>query len=204
MIMRQEKTNEFKELENIIRESFWDVYQPGCDEHLVVHKLRNDKSYVKELSFVIEENGKILGFIYYSLAEIITKDNRVLKALTFGPVGVLPEYQGKGYGTILINFTLEKAKELGYPAIFITGNPDYYHRFGFVSASKFNIYLEGMDEKEEASFSMVKIFDEKWIDSIDKGVIKIAECYYCTKNEIEEFEKSFPKKEKHVKESQIR
>ena len=61
-----------------------------------------------------------------------------------------------------------------------------------------------MDEKEEASFSMVKIFDEKWIDSIDKGVIKIAECYYCTKNEIEEFEKSFPKKEKHVKESQIR
>lgn len=201
--IRKEYPNEYKEIENMVREAFWDVYQPGCDEHLVVHKLREDKSYIKDLSYILIEDGKKIGFIFYSLVYVKTSDNRLIEAISFGPVGVLPEYQGKGYGSKLIEFTLEKALEGGYPAVFITGNPEYYHRFGFKSASKYGIYIEGMDKSDEAPFSMVKVLKKEWINDV-KGVIIIPECYYCTKEETEEFDKGFSAKEKHVKEGQFR
>lgn len=59
----------------------------------------------------------------------------------------------------MIQFTLNRARELGYPAVVITGSPDYYSRFGFEPASKYGIFYEGMDPGEEFSFFMVKFLD---------------------------------------------
>ncbi|MFR0733714.1 MAG: GNAT family N-acetyltransferase [Oscillospiraceae bacterium] len=134
------------------REAFWNVYRPGCTEHLVLHNLRKEACFVPELDYVIEDDGKIIAHIAYAKGSLKTEDGRTETSLLFGPVSVLPEYQGRGYGSKLIQFTLEKARELGYPAVVITGNPAYYSRFGFEPAAKHGIYLHGMDKSQEAPF----------------------------------------------------
>ena len=157
--IRLEQEEDYREVENLTREAFWNVYRPGCTEHLVLHNLRKEACFVPELDYVIEDDGKIIAHIAYAKGSLKTEDGRTETSLLFGPVSVLPEYQGRGYGSKLIQFTLEKARELGYPAVVITGNPAYYSRFGFEPAAKHGIYLHGMDKSQEAPFFLVKILD---------------------------------------------
>ena len=126
MKIRLERKNDYFEVENLTREAFWNVYRPGCFEHLVIHKLRDDSAFVKELDYVIELDSKIIANIVYAKGKITLEDGSIQDTLIFGPVSVLPEYQKKGYGCKLINYTLELASKIGYPFILITGNPNYY------------------------------------------------------------------------------
>jgi len=71
------------EVEKLTKEAFFDVYQPGCDEHFIVNKLRNSKYYIKDLDYVITENNKIVASILYSTSSITTNDNKVLDTLSF-------------------------------------------------------------------------------------------------------------------------
>lgn len=121
--------------------------------------------------------------------------------MTFGPVSVLPKYQKQGYGEKLINYTIDKAKLFGYDAIIITGNPDYYQKYGFVSASKYEIYYEGM-EKEETPFFMIKILDENKVKEL-KGIYSDPKCYNIDELKLLEFDKLFPKKQKAKTENQL-
>ena len=59
--IRSEEREDYREVENLIRESFWNVYRPGCSEHYVIHVLRDDPAFVRELDFVMEKNGKLIG-----------------------------------------------------------------------------------------------------------------------------------------------
>ena len=192
--IRPEEPNDYFEVEKLTKEAFFDVYQPGCDEHFIVNKLRNSKYYIKDLDYVITENNKIVASIFYSTSSITTNDNKVLDTLSFGPISVRKSHQKQGYGKLIINYTLQKAKEMGYPFVLITGNPNYYHRFGFESASKYNIYLEGMNQSEEADFFMIKVFDIEKVKQY-KGVLKFAPCFIVDKDEFEKFDEEFKKKE---------
>lgn len=194
MVIRVIENKDFIEVENIIREAFWNVYMPGCDEHLIVHKLKNDECFLRDLSLVIEVDNKIIGAIFYALGTL-KNENEEKKVLFFGPVGILPNYQKRNYGKTLIYQSLKKAKELNYPFVIITGNPNYYHRFGFESCSKYGIYLEGMDKSDEANFFMIKVFDKTVMDDY-KGVYFDPDIYKISSIELEEFEKNFPYKEK--------
>lgn len=202
MKIRLEEEKDYLEVENLTREAFWNVYRPGCFEHLVIHKLRNDKSFVKDLDFVIEEKGKIVGNIVYSLGKLKEYDGKITELLTFGPLSVLPEYQKKGYGKELIVQTLELAKMLGYPCVVITGNPDYYKKFGFVSASKYNIFYEGTDVSDEAPYFMIKVLNENEMSEYE-GTYSDPDCFNIDEKELNEFDKSFPDKIKEVKEGQL-
>ena len=126
--------------------------------------------------------------------DLSSKDNKVLDTLSFGPISVRKSHQKQGYGKLIINYTLQKAKEMGYPFVLIAGNPNYYHRFGFESASKYDIYLEGMNQTEEADFFMIKVFDKEVVKQY-KGVLKFAPCYIVDKEEFEKFDEEFKKKE---------
>ena len=192
--IRPEEPNDYFEVEKLTKEAFFDVYQPGCDEHFIVNKLRNSKYYIKDLDYVITENNKIVASIFYSTSSITTNDNKVLDTLSFGPISVRKSHQKQGYGKLIINYTLQKAKEMGYPFVLIAGNPNYYHRFGFESASKYDIYLEGMNQTEEADFFMIKVFDKEVVKQY-KGVLKFAPCYIVDKEEFEKFDEEFKKKE---------
>ncbi len=202
MNIRLEQEKDYYEVENLTREAFWNVYRPGCFEHLVIHKLRQDKCFVKELDYVIELDGKIIANIMYAKGTLALEKGGQKEILLFGPVSVLPEYQRKGYGEKIIKFTMQKATELGYGAIVITGNPDYYKKYGFESSSKHGIYYNGTDKKEETPFFMIKILDPKLMEGL-KGIYTDPECYNVNEKEVEEFDKNFPKKIKEKRAGQL-
>ena len=202
MIIRLEEEKDYFETENLTREAFWNVYREGCFEHLIIHNLRKDKSFVKELDYCIEIDNKIIANIVYAKGKLKLENGNIREILIFGPVSVLPEYQKKGYGEKLINYTIEKAKELGFDAIVITGNPNYYKKFGFESCSKYKIYYEGLDKNEEAPFFMIKILNDNNIENL-KGIYSDPDCYKADEKELEEFDKKFPFKIKEKIEGQI-
>lgn len=199
-IIRLEEESDYRETENVTREAFWDVYKPGCDEHLLAHKLRKTAAFVKELDYVACHNGRIIGNIMFSKARVVDSHNAQFEVLCLGPVCVLPEYQGKGIGKLLIAETIHRARELGYPGIFLMGNPAYYSKFGFVDARAFNIqtatggnfdYFMGLELSENSLKGITGRFFEDGVFVIDE-------------NELEEFEKQFPEKEKHTTDTQLK
>lgn len=202
MKIRLEEEKDYFEVENLTREAFWNIYRPGCFEHLIIHKLRSDEAFVKELDYVILEDDKIVANIVYAKGNLKLENGDERKVLIFGPVSVLPEYQKKGYGERIINYTIEKAKQLGYVAIFITGDPNYYKKYGFVSASKYGIYYEGMSPKEEFPFFMIKVLDEDKVKEL-RGIYSDPICYNVCEKELEEFDKLFPSKIKERREGQL-
>lgn len=202
MIIRLEEEKDYFETENLTREAFWNVYREGCFEHLIIHNLRKDKSFVKELDYCIEIDNKIIANIVYAKGKLKLENGNIREILIFGPVSVLPKYQKKGYGEKLINYTIEKAKELGFDAIVIMGNPNYYKKFGFESCSKYKIYYEGIDKNEEAPFFMIKILNDNNIENL-KGIYSDPDCYKADEKELEEFDKKFPFKIKEKTEGQI-
>ena len=125
-IIRLERKDEHREIESLVRESFWNVYRPGCLEHYVLHCLRNDKDFVPELDFVMEQNGKLIGQNMFMRAIIKADDGRDIPIMTMGPISITPELKRKGYGKILLDYSLEKARELGCGAVCFEGNIDFY------------------------------------------------------------------------------
>lgn len=199
-IIRPEEPKDYEEVENLVRNSFWNVYRPGAYEHYIVHNLRNDSSFIKELAYVIEKDGKIIGHINYSKSEIDYKDRKE-DGVVLGPIAIDSDYQNQGYGTKLIEFTLKTAKKMNIPFIFVVGDENYYRRFGFESASKFNIYLNGAEEGE-CPFFMIKIFDNTKIGE-GKGIFTNPDVFDVDSNEVDEFDKKFDYKEKKVTEGQL-
>lgn len=139
LILRRETPLDYKIVENVTREAFWNHYGPGCEEHYLMHIMRDADAFISELDFVAEIEGEIVGNIVYTKSKIIDDLDVPHEVLSFGPVSVLPAYQGKGIGGELIEHTKWLAKEMGYKAILIYGDPEYYKKFGFVQAEQYDI-----------------------------------------------------------------
>ena len=120
--IRLERTKDYREVENLVRESFWNVYRPGCSEHFVIHVLRDDPAFVKELDFVMEQNGKLIGQNMFMRTVIEADDGRVIPVLTMGPIGITPELKRQGYGNKLLDYCLEKATAMGFGVVLFAGN----------------------------------------------------------------------------------
>lgn len=195
IIIRLENKKDWEEVEFLTREAFWNVYRPGCSEHYVLHCFRNNPDFVPELSYVIELDGKIIGHIMYSKAEIKTDQGRCIPIMVFGPVSILPEYQGQGYGSMLITYTIRKTEELGCGAIAITGNPNYYNRFGFVDGQSVGVYYAAVPRTESTPFFMIKVLKDGYLDSV-VGSYTDPQGYTVDDSDVEEFDRKFPRKEK--------
>ncbi|MDP3446729.1 MAG: N-acetyltransferase [Eubacteriales bacterium] len=137
--IRLERPEDYREVENLTREAFWNNYVPGCDEHYLAHVLRESVCFLPELDFVAECSGQIVGNIMYTRASVLCDDGETLSVLSFGPLSVLPLWQGKGVGSALVRHSLERASELGFPAVLIYGDPAFYSRLGFLAAETFGI-----------------------------------------------------------------
>ena len=138
-IIRTEKETDYRETENLIRESFWNVYRPGCSEHYVMHVLRDDPAFIRELDFVMEKDGMMIGQNMFMKTIIEADDGRIIDVLTMGPICITPELKRKGYGKALLDYSLEKAAEMGFGAVLFEGNIDFYGKSGFDYASRFGI-----------------------------------------------------------------
>ena len=201
VIFRLEEQNDHNDVEQLTREAFWNVYQPGCSEHLVLHKLRESEAFIRELDFVAAEDDKIVANIVYSR---MYKDGRMCSSIAaFGPVSVHPDHQGKGIGGKIITHTLQKAKETGIKAVMITGSPQYYCRFGFVPASKYDIYLPGADRDKENEFFMVNELEEGYLKAF-AGTYDFDKSFMVKEDEVDAFDKMFvPKVNREARESDI-
>lgn len=195
IIIRLEREEDYRENENLIREAFWNVYCPGCKEHYLMHVLRNDDSCVNELNFVMEKAGKIIGQNVFAKTVIEADDGREIDVLTMGPICITPELKRQGYGKMLLDYTVEKAKEMGFGAVLFEGNIDFYGKSGFDYSSKFGIRYHDLPEDADSSFFLCKELKPGYLDDVT-GVYQTPEVYYVKDDEVEEFDKTFPPKQK--------
>lgn len=139
LLIRNEIEQDYKAVENLIREAFWNLYIPGCDEHYLAHIIRIHEDFIPELDLVAELDGKVIGNVMYTKAKLIDQVGEAKEILTFGPVSILPEYQRKGYSRLLLDRSFEIAINLGYDVIVIFGSPSNYVSLGFKSCKKYNV-----------------------------------------------------------------
>ena len=195
---RLEKKEDHREVENLVRESFWNVYRPGCLEHYVLHKLRSDKDFVPELDFVMEKDGKIIGQNVFVRAVIKADDGREIPIMTMGPICISPEYKRQGYGKLLLDHSLEQAARMGCGAVCFEGNILFYGKSGFTYASEYGIRYHGLPEGEDASFFLCKELIPGYLDGIS-GEYATPKGYFACEEDPEGFasyEATFPPKEK--------
>ena len=199
IIIRNEKESDYRTVENLTREAFWNVYRPGCTEHYVLHCYRSAAGFIPELDFVMEKDGEIIGHIMYAKSEILSDDGVHIPIMTFGPISIAPNYKRKGYGKQLLDYSMEKAKELGAKALAITGNIDFYGKSGFVVASTKNIrYADAEPSDTVVPYFLIKELEEGFLDTIS-GTYHDPEEYFVAEKNPEAFEKfdaDFPAKVK--------
>ena len=194
-VIRPETEKDYREVENLVRESFWNVYRPGCSEHYVIHVLRDDPAFVKELDFVMEQNGRLIGQNMFMRTHIDADDGREIPVLTMGPIGITPELKRKGYGKKLLDYSLEKAADMGFGAVLFEGNIGFYGTNGFDYAGKFGIRYHDLPEGEDASFFLCKELIQGYLDGVT-GVYQTPQGYYVNDDDVDEFDRSFPEKVK--------
>lgn len=194
-IIRSERKEEHREVENLVRESFWNVYRPGCLEHYVLNQLRNDDAFIHELDFVMEKEGRIIGQNMFMKAVIKADSGRDIPIITMGPICIANELKRRGYGKILLDYSLQKATEMGFGAVCFEGNIDFYGKSGFTFASDFGIRYHGLPEGADASFFLCKELKKGYLDGIT-GEYSPPQGYFVNEDEAEEFDKQFPPKEK--------
>ncbi|MDA3811869.1 MAG: N-acetyltransferase [Spirochaetaceae bacterium] len=197
-LIRNEKIEDYRIVEEITKKAFSNVYVPGCNEHYLVHVMRTHQDFIPELDFVIEKDNRIIGNIMYTKAKLMGTNGTEKMVLTFGPLSILPEYQRRGLGKALIKFSIRKAKELKYEAIVIFGNPGNYVGSGFKSCRRYDITIENgispsallVRELREGSLN-----DEQWI-------YHESDVYNIVNKKAENFDSGFDKIEKEIRGSQ--
>ena len=200
--IRLERKEEYREVENMVRESFWNVYRPGCMEHFMLHELRKDVAFVPELDFVMELDGTLIGQNMFMRAAICADDGQTLPIMTMGPICIAPAYKRQGYGKILLDYSVEKARELGCGALCLEGNIDFYGKSGFTYASRYGIRYHGVPEGEDVPFFLCRELQRGYLDGIT-GVYAPPEGYFVAEEAVEAFDKQFLYKEKKKLPGQI-
>ena len=194
-IIRLEEKKDHAEVEHLIRESFWNVYRPGCLEHYVIHVLRDDPAFIRELDFVMEQDGRIIGQNMFMRTVIEADDGSVVPVLTMGPICITPELKRKGYGKKLLDYSLERAAEMGFGAVLFEGNIGFYGKSGFDYASRFGIRYHDLPEDADSSFFLCKELIPGYLRGVT-GVYQTPKGYYVDEAKAEAFDKGFPDKEK--------
>ncbi len=190
-----ERQDDRKEVENLVRNSFWNVYRPGALEHYVLHCLRNDENFVKELDFVLKLDGKIIGQNVFYKTFITLLNGEKYPVLTMGPICIANEYKGKGYGKKLLDYSLKKATEAGFGAVCIEGDIGFYSKCGFNFSRSFGISYCGLPNDADDSFFLCKELVKGYLNG-KNGEYQTPSAYLVDEADAEEFDKQFPSKQK--------
>ena len=205
IIIRRETERDHRIVETLIRESFWNVYRPGCLEHYVIHRLRDDPAFVPELDLVMEGDGRIIGQNMFMRAEIRADDGRTIPIMTMGPICITPELKRRGFGKRLLDDSLERAAALGCGALCFEGNIRFYGKSGFTYAREFGIRYHNLPEGADDSFFLCRELIPGYLQGVT-GEYAPPEGYFCAEREPEEFARFdalFPPKEKKVQPGQL-
>lgn len=193
--IRLEEQKDYREVENLVREAFWNVYRPGAAEHYVVHVLREDPAFVRDLDYVLIRDGKIVGQNIFVRASIEADDGRTIDVLTMGPISVAPELKHRGFGRALLDYTLKRATELGFGAVLIEGDIGFYGKSGFRFASEFGIRYHGLPADADASFFLCRELTPGYLEGVT-GTYQTPAGYLVDEADVDAFDQGFPAKEK--------
>lgn len=197
--IRLEEETDYRRVEEITREAFWNLYVPGATEHFLAHTIRSSSDFIPELTFVLELDGEVIGSIMYTKAKVIDDAGNEHPVISFGPVCILPKYHRQGYGRLLIEHSIEEAKKLGFSAIVIGGYPYHYHPYGFVGTKKYHISMP--DGKFYTGIMALPLY-EGALEGIT-GSIHFSPAMYPDESGLEAFDQTFPPKEKKVQASHL-
>ncbi|MDO4269444.1 MAG: N-acetyltransferase [Eubacteriales bacterium] len=196
--LRLETPDDYRTVEELTRDAFWDVFKPGCDEHLILHRLRAHADFIPELSVVALDGGTIAGHAAYSRAAIVQKDGARFPIIILGPLSVLPAYQKQGVGSALLRHTLARAKETGFAGCAVCGWPDYYPRFGFERARKYAVTDAAGESPDHLMILPLAV------NALPAGTLAESEVFYSvTPEALKAFDKTFPPREKHRRPGQL-
>ncbi len=196
--IRNEKAEDFNQVENLTREAFWNLYVPGCNEHYLAHIMRDHPDFIKKLDFVAEYNGEIIGNIMYTKAWLYSEDGIKIEIASFGPISVLPKHQRKGVGSALIRHTIDIAKNDGIGVIVIFGDPHNYCKHGFKSSKDFNI----SDMNGEYPYGMLAVELKEGTVKGHNWKYKYSPVLEINEADAEKYDKKFENKEKEYTPSQ--
>ena len=205
ILIRSEKTSDFFAVENLVRESFYNVYMPGAFEHYVLHQMRKLPDFLPELSLVLEYNEEIIGQIAFLKTNILLDSGKLFPVLTFGPFCIAKKFQKKGFGKLLLEDALKKATEKNFNAVFIEGDKNFYFRSGFHFAFEYLIRYDGVPPETNPEFFLAKELKPNSLQEIS-GIYKTPDVYFSAihnPKDFEVFDKNFPEKEKSVQPGQI-
>jgi putative acetyltransferase len=198
LTIKKEQKEDYRIVEQLVREAFWNLYVPGCNEHFVLHNLRKSSDFVSELDFVAEKDGQIVGQIAYTRGIVKGEGTDEEQVVGFGPVSVLPAYQRGGIGNALITHTIALARDMGYPAICIYGDPRYYSRFGFRCAEKYDI--KTADDKFAVALQVLEL-RQGVLTNVSGRFVESA-AFTVDESGFAQYDATFPPKEKRETESQ--
>lgn len=190
--IRRETEKDYFNTENLVRESFWNVYKPGCAEHFVLHVLRDCPDFIGDLDFVMEKDGKLIGQVVFVKSHIDLTSGEKFPIATFGPIGIAPEYKRQGYGAALLSYAMEQAEKQGIGALAICGNELFYGTLGFKKAKDFGICYA---DDPEADYFLIKELIPGFLNGIN-GSYSDPKEYFVSDDDVEEFDKQFPPKQK--------
>lgn len=207
--IRVEQPADHRAAEFLTREAFWDVYRPGCQEHFVLHSFRDRPEYIPELAFVMEKGYELIGHIMFVRATLVPIANaasgKQLPIATFGPISIAPKYQRQGYGLKLLQYTLERAREMGIGVVCMEGNIDFYKHAGFQVASHLGIHYHGEPIEDEVPYFLAQELTEGYLQG-KEYIYATPHGYFAAADQPEAFaayEATFPPKEKHVLPTQL-
>ncbi len=194
-IIRRETPNDYRPVEYLVRESFWNVYRPGCSEHYVIHVLRDDPAFIPELDFVMEQDGRLIGQNMFMRTVIDADDGRTVPVLTMGPICITPELKRQGYGKKLLDYSLARATDMGFGAVLFEGNIGFYGKCGFDYARKFSIRYHDLPEGADDSFFLCRELIPGYLAGVT-GVYQTPKGYYVDDRDVEAFDAAFPPRQK--------
>ena len=194
-IIRPEREEEYGRTESLVREAFWNVYRPGCSEHYVLHVLRDDPAFVKELDLVMEQDGRLIGQNMFMRTVIGADGGGTVPVLTMGPICIAPPLQRRGCGKKLLDCSLERAAELGFGAVLFEGNIGFYGKSGFDYGRNFGIRCHDLPEGADDSFFLCRELIDGYLDGV-RGVYQTPGGYCVPDAEVEAFDRAFPPREK--------
>jgi predicted N-acetyltransferase YhbS len=190
--IRNEREDDYRAVEEVTREAFWNLYVPGCSEHYIAHALRQHKDFIPQLDYVALVDGRIVGNIMYTRARLANDAGEILEIASFGPLCVHPEFQRMGIGSRLIRHSLPAAQTLGFGVVAIYGAPHNYCKHGFRNGKDLSIsdgngdYPHGLLALELAPGLLA---GQHW-------KLRISPTYECGESEVDAFDSGFPPKEK--------
>lgn len=198
IVIRKEGKSDYRAVEELTREAFWNLYFPGCEEHYLVHTMRDHPDFIKEMDFVAEVDNKIVGNIMYTKSHVADERENEVETLTFGPLSVLPEYQRRGIGSALINFTKELAVKNNAKAIIILGHPHFYCKLGFRNSIDFMV----SNSEGRYPFGQLMLELEKGFFKGTKWKFLYSPVYNFDSGAADEFDKQFSLKTKEFRPTQ--